>query len=151
MKFQTFRKHADPIAPVGDVSMTDPQFLKDTDINTILDRYNKTGVLPTRSGGVYADVSNLGDFADVMDRVNSARREFESMPSAIRARFGHDPVAYFEFVNDPRNTEECIKLGIKIEKVDAPTAVDLLKDIRDNVTRKGEEGSHPASVAPALT
>lgn len=147
MKFQTFRKHADPIAAVGDVSLTDPQFLKDTDINTILDRYNKTGVLPVRSGGVYADVSDLGDFADVMERVNSARREFEAMPSGIRARFGHDPVAYFEFVNDPKNTEECLKLGIKIEKVDTPSAVDLLKDIRDNVTRKGGVGSDPAPVA----
>lgn len=139
MKFFNRYNHPSPASPHGGVSLTDKQFAADCDINTILVRFQATGALPsnTRGEGTYGDFSKVGEFGEVMERVNKARDYFASLPSAIRARFGNEPTAFYDYVLDPANKEECIKLGLR-EVVEAKeTSVDVLKRIEKVVTPKG--------------
>ncbi len=135
-KFYTIYDHANPTSPHGGISLTDQQYLPDCDINTILKRYGATGRLPVDiREGVSGDFSDIGDYQNCLDRINRAKEAFLSLPSHIRDRFGNDPTAYVDFVLDPANTEECIRLGLKVKSVPTPeTELDVLKRIEEKVT-----------------
>lgn len=137
-KFRTILNHERPVSPHGGLSMTDPQYLKDCDINVILRRYQATGAVPVAKSGVYGDFADIGDFATCLDKINKAKSEFEALPSNIRARFGNDPKSYVDFVLDPANFDEAVRLGLRVKpaaKEDTP--VDVLKRIEKSVTPKG--------------
>lgn len=140
-------------SPAGDVSMTDPQYLRDCDINCILKDYKITGKLPeVAKPGVFADVSRLGDFAEHMRVVNDGREHFAALPAEIRARFGNDPAAYFDFVVNPENQSECVRLGIMDIIKQEPSAIDVLKQIRDKfVTAPAANPSSADSVGAPNT
>lgn len=107
------------IKPVTDTGpgKTRQEFAQETDINVIMKRAIATGHLPVRNvQPVFADVSELGDFADVQRRVMSAREAFMQLPPQVRFRFNNRPEELLAFVSDDRNREEAIKLGL----VDAP-------------------------------
>jgi len=37
---------------------------------------------------------------------------FNDLPSSIRSRFGNDPAAFLDFVQDENNADEMVKLGL---------------------------------------
>lgn len=85
------------------------------DINFILNRYARTGELPTNINpkvASYADCSSIPNYRDSMEQVLKAQSMFDSLPSKIRKRFGNDPVAFLEFVNNPDNQNEAYALGL---------------------------------------
>ncbi len=101
--------------------MTQQQFKEECDINRIMDRYLRTGVLSDplslRGPGTYADFTEMGDYMANMNKVVEAREMFESLPAKVRERFANNPANMIEFVMDSSNKEEAIKLGLlKIEK-----------------------------------
>lgn len=101
--------------------MTQQQFKDECDINRIMDRYLRTGVLSDplslRGPGTYADFTEMGDYMANMNKVVEAREMFESLPAKVRERFANNPANMIEFVMDSSNKEEAIKLGLlKIEK-----------------------------------
>lgn len=83
------------------------------EINNILARYQRTGVLEfvNQRQGQYGDVTGV-DYQQAMNLVAEARETFAELPSKVRNRFDNDPAAYLDFVSDPENTEEMIKLGL---------------------------------------
>lgn len=93
------------------VSKTAQEFKDDCDISHILKRFTRTGVAPVRVG-TFADVAEIGDFRDVMNRVQAAISAFEQQPSNIRARFAHDPRRFYEWLMMPENRSEAVKLGL---------------------------------------
>jgi len=97
-----------------DVKAARQEFREETDINVIMRRATATGHLPVRADlqPVFADVSELGDFADVQRRVHAARDAFMALPPELRARFNNQPEKLVEFVQDESNVEEAIKLGL---------------------------------------
>lgn len=131
-KFLTKYDHADVVSPSGDVSMTDQQYLKECDIDLILKRYRAGEPLPVNTReGRFGDFSEVGEFADCMRRVNNAVADFEALPAAVRARFGNEPLAFYQFALNPSNREECVKMGIAKE---LPPA-----DVKDVVTAPAAE------------
>lgn len=84
------------------------------DINNILKTYIKTGVLPSTSReGVYADVSNLGDYHTAMNTVLAAQDAFDALPAHVRAHFENDPGKFVEACQSPdTDIEELSKLGL---------------------------------------
>lgn len=49
-------------------SATDPSFSHDTDVNTIVSRFARTGVMPPGKPGQYADVTGLqGDLTELIE------------------------------------------------------------------------------------
>lgn len=134
-RFVTLATHADPVANTVGPTMTDEQFKDECDVNVILSRFLETGVVPRSRGvGQFLDVSQIGDFQSLMQKVDDARSRFAELPSSIRSRFGHDAGAFLDFVGDPANVEECIKLGIFEKREEQEDALSVLKSIRDKVT-----------------
>lgn len=98
----------------GGVSKTKQEFRKLTDINLMMKRCMRSGQLDHLSSArpVFADVSQIGDFRSVLQRMAEAREAFMRVPSAIRSRFNNDPAELVEFIQKEENLEESIKLGL---------------------------------------
>ena len=93
--------------------MCQQHFKADADVNRIIDRYVKTGFLPTSPiPPLYADVSSLGDYQSLIDNIRRSHELFDELPSELRKRFGNDPGQLIDFINDPDNLDEAVKLGL---------------------------------------
>lgn len=118
-------------------SLADQQFKDECTVEGLVRRY---GILPRPEvQPVGADVSQMTDFAECMERVQAACDQFASMPSDIRARFGNDPRAFMEFVCDPANVDECVKIGLMEVRKDQKSAVEVLEDIASRMPVSSEE------------
>lgn len=93
------------------------------DVNKIVARYEKTGVLPVEGReAFYADVSNMGDYRTALEQVRMADEAFMQLPAALRARFDNDAAAFLDFTSDPANRAEMAELGL-IEPLESPADV----------------------------
>lgn len=109
-------------------SRTQQQFKSECDINNILKKYQQTSLLThvNRSEGKYGDFTNVTDYQTALDKLMSAQDTFNSLPSSIRKRFQNDPALLIEFVNDDKNRNEAIELGLIEKKVEMPTIKDQM-------------------------
>lgn len=111
MERRKVRKDFD--GPKG-VSLTKQSFKDECDINVLMRRYEKTGLVDhvNTHQGNYGDFINAPDFHSAMNQIMAAEDMFMSLPSRIRARFANDPAAFLEFAQDPSNAEEMQSLGL---------------------------------------
>lgn len=95
------------------ISRTKQSFKAECDVNGIMARYIKTGVLDfaNRNQPRYADVTGA-TFQNAMTVIAGARSMFHQLPAAIRDRFKNDPGTFFDYVNNPANKAEAIELGL---------------------------------------
>lgn len=92
-----------------------------SDINFIMKRYEKTGVLPVATReALFMDVSNFGTFHEALQHVEEARSAFDALPPKVRARFQNDPVAFVDFCSTPGNRDELVQLGLVEETAAQP-------------------------------
>ena len=93
---------------------TQQQFREETDINFIVRNFLRTGQLPVVSAqGIYGDFLNAPDsFHEAKQRLIDAEDAFFDLPADIRARFKNDPGALLEFLQDPKNLDEGVTLGL---------------------------------------
>jgi len=107
-----------------DPSLTQQQFKEDSDINTIVDRFMKSGVLPTPANmPQFVDFEGIFDFQTAMNAVRSADENFMRMDAKVRARFNNSPQEFLEFFANADNVEEAIRLGLAIPQAVAETQV----------------------------
>lgn len=107
-----------------DSSLTQQQFAEESDINTIVNRFLKSGVMPTpASMPQYVDYEGVFDFQSAMNVVRAADENFMRLDAKIRARFNNSPQDFLEFFGNPENTQEAIRLGLAIPKPSAVTQV----------------------------
>lgn len=107
-------------------TLAQQHFKDECDINTILERFSITGILPEAPlSPRYGDFSGISDYHSAMNRVLAVKDEFEALPAQIRARFNNDPSQLIEFLNDDSNRPEAEELGL-VEKV-AAEAVEATK------------------------
>lgn len=104
-----------------DPSLTQQQFKDDVDINVLLEKFKITGVMPQ---GVrlpeYGDFTGVTDFRSAQDAILRAKNAFMELPAQLRAKFDNDPQKLMDFVADPANKDEAIKLGLFNKPVDPP-------------------------------
>lgn len=108
----------------GPETKTQQQFKDEVDINTIVERFGVTGEMPEKFNfPTEQDFSETFDFQSAMNITIQARDEFMKMPAKQRARFLNDPQKFMEFMHDPENIDEMIKMGLatKREKPEEPT------------------------------
>ncbi|WNK15100.1 MAG: internal scaffolding protein [Microvirus sp.] len=94
---------------------TQQQFKAESDINTIMGQYMRTGVMPSLNDpntGRYIDATGL-EYQAAMEMVASANSMFHNLPSALRARFSNNPAEFLNFAENPDNQAELSKLGVK--------------------------------------
>ncbi|WNK13159.1 MAG: internal scaffolding protein [Microvirus sp.] len=91
------------------------QFKDESDINTIMGQYMRTGVLPSLvdpKSGQYIDATGF-EYQAAMELVASANSMFHNLPSALRARFNNNPADFLEFAENPDNQARLAELGVK--------------------------------------
>jgi phage internal scaffolding protein len=106
-----------------DPSLTKQAFKDECDINRIMRRWLKDGVVThlSSAAAVYRDVSSDIDYQVVMNQVIDLQDSFMNLPSNIRKRFSNDPLNLLDFIQDPDNAKEAVELGL----VSAPEVADL--------------------------
>lgn len=94
-------------------TLAQQQFREDSDINTIVKRFNLTGELPQGlTVPRYGDFTEVSDYHSALNLVKAADAAFLELPAHIRARFNHDAGAFVDFVSDDKNRSEAAELGI---------------------------------------
>lgn len=104
------------IATINDQpSKTDQQYKADCDANEIIRRFNKTGLIQhvSKVQAQFADVSDIPDLLEGMERIQEANDAFMQVPAKIRKRFDNSVSKFYDYIADPANDEEAIKLGLK--------------------------------------
>jgi phage internal scaffolding protein len=90
---------------------------EDADINTIVKRFGITGVLPENvRTPTYGDFVQIDDYRTAVHVVMDAEREFLKIPAGLRARFENDPQQWIDFVMNPDNVDEAVKLGFVVKR-----------------------------------
>lgn len=120
--------YVDGIDCSNDPGVTDPSGAEDADINNIVSRFHKTGVLPNINvAAVYADVSNALSYQDALQTVINAENQFMALDAKTRKKFSNNPSEFLEFVDDPQNAAELVTMGLAtlVDKSPSPAAPDL--------------------------
>lgn len=131
---------------------TKQQFKDQCDINNIMKKYLQSGELThiARSQGVYADVSEITDYEQSLNKIAKANEAFMTLPAKVRERFANNPAKFLEFMQDPNNYKEGVELGL----YERPIATNNNDDSNDDDTKQkatskskpttsSSEGSNP--------
>lgn len=110
------------------------------DINKILKKYKQVGIMEAlrETDAIYMDVTEIGDYAEVMRVVKAAEVYFMKLPSKVREEFGHDVANWLDAAHDQEKRDALVEAGV-IEAVETtpkgtPTG-------SSGGAREGEEGT----------
>lgn len=108
-----FRPHP-RVHPESGPGRTKQSFADESNINIIMKRYEKTGVLDhfNQHQGDYGDFIAAPDYHTAMNMIRDAGEMFMEIPATVRAQFKNDPAAFLAFVQDPDNTDAMIEMGL---------------------------------------
>lgn len=98
---------------VYEESRTRQSEMRSADINLIMAKYQKTGVLPpaTRQG-FFADVSEVGDYREALDRIQRMDNYFLHLDPEVRKQFDNDPAIFLDFVSHDANLPKLEEMGL---------------------------------------
>jgi phage internal scaffolding protein len=101
-------------------SVVQQAFKDECDVNRILKKYDKTGIIThvARAQAQYGDFTQVNEYQVALNTVIQAQASFEELPSSVRKKFGNDPGAFIEFVTNPANADEMVTLGLAQPKVE---------------------------------
>lgn len=101
-------------APDTGPSLAKQSSKDECDINFIMKRYAKTGILEhlNEHQGDYGDFSDAKDFTESQKIVLEASEMFDTIPASIRKQFENSPAKFLDFVQDSENQEAMIDLGL---------------------------------------
>lgn len=125
---------------------TKQSFQNECDINRIMRRFEKTGLVEhvNRHRGDYGDFMEAPAYHEAMNRVASAQAAFMSLPARVRQRFGNDAGMFLAFVQDPKNIQEMVSLGLA-KLAPAEPKGDASAD------KGGQKADQEAAASPAPT
>jgi len=111
-----------------DPSLTQQHFADDADINNILARFQKTGLLtdplnPPSNRPQFGDFSHDFNYQEAQNTIAYANQAFMELPSGLRKRFNNDPAELLAFLEQEENRDAAISLGLVNANVD-PNALD---------------------------
>lgn len=114
MKFRTSRDKALVQPFVSEKpSLTVQSFGYETDINNIVQGCGSS--FPSRQIQPQTEIGHFkpGQYEEAMMIAANARSQFEELPSDVRLKFNNDPGQLINFLNDSKNDDEAVKLGLK--------------------------------------
>lgn len=103
-------------------SLTKQSFKAECDINKIMQKFKKVqgaDFLSQYNGyveGRFGDFSNVTDYRSAIEQVEHAKSVFCALPAKVRSRFSNDPAAFLDFVQDPKNSDELVSLGLATKR-----------------------------------
>lgn len=120
------------------VTPTKQEFADECDINKILERYTPEALEERLAAaeGVYRDFSEDLTYEEARQLVSDCDDAFMSLPAKVRERFLNNPQMLIDFLDDPTNDEEAIKLGLKL-----PVQVDSSSVAKNSAESEKKEGA----------
>lgn len=120
-----YAKRTRVTTPSGGVSMTQQNFKDECDINNILRKHKKTGLIDhvSQFNGDYADLSEPVDYQTALNIVIEAGEAFSTLPAGIRKMFNNSPQEFLEFADDENNAEKMQELGLLPKTTPADSSV----------------------------
>lgn len=93
--------------------MTKQSHAKECDINQIMKKFQKTGVIDhiRKNEGQYGEY-DAQEYKQAMDIVAEGQSMFQELPSKARQHFDNDPAKFMETVNSPDGINTLRKLGL---------------------------------------
>lgn len=98
-----------------DVPITQQSEKADADINVIVERASRGAIAPVGRGStpMYGDFTEVPtDLREVLVIARRAEDLFMTLDPFVRRRFNHDPAEMLDFLNDSKNRDEAVKLGL---------------------------------------
>lgn len=101
----------------GSETLVKQSFKGECDINNIMARFTQTGVIAhvARHSPEYGFATSQ-DLREALETIQIAQNMFDELPAQLRSRFGYDPGAFLEFVQNPDNKAEMAELGLLNEE-----------------------------------
>jgi len=129
--------------------MTQQNMAAETDINNIMAKYQKTGVLThvSKYVGQYGDFSGVPDYKTGLEMVMAAEEMFMSLPAKIRDRFGNDPAKFIDFATNEDNIDELRSMGLAPQPP-APPEPSLVKVVTEDEPVSAPKGREPVKNGP---
>lgn len=110
-------------------NLTKQSFKDEADVNIIVARYAKNGQPLPQAPGQFLDVSDVPEYQEALNRVQSIQATFAALPAEVRLEVGNDPEQFVaRTLSDP---EWAVKHGL--------------------ATKRDQPPSQPASAAPAAS
>lgn len=99
-------------------SLAQQQFKDQCDVNVIMNKYKKGKPIThlNTKTGVYADLLEIPDYQQALHTIKSAQDAFMDLPAQVRAQHGNDPQQLINWLSNPSNDDEAVKLGLKVKK-----------------------------------
>lgn len=92
---------------------TQQHFKEESDINTIVNNFLKTGKLPENLRlPQYIDYEGVFDFQSAMNTMMQAEESFMTLPAQVRAQFDNSPQAFLQFCSDEANIPKMREMGL---------------------------------------
>lgn len=117
--FNTAQNSAETATKNNEPTMTNQAFKDEVDLNVIMARYIGTGVVPQNITRIPLPPEQLiepMDYQTALHYVMEVHDAFEQLPASVRARFQNNPQEIMQFIENPANREEAIRIGL----IDAP-------------------------------
>ena len=145
----TYSPRVSVISPPGHTP-AQQQFKEDCDVNTIMRRYNKTGLIDhVKTHQPEYGFATPKQYHDSMNLIARAESMFNDLPSELRNEFHNNPQAFLEFVQDPKNAERANELGIPLSDKAAAKAAQIAEEAAQaaselsGTAKPGESGDSP--------
>ena len=121
-------------------SLTQQHFALEADVKTIIKKHDRTGIINHVARGVahYGDYSEVNEYRESLDMVNSANANFMQLPAEIRSMFENDAGAFFEFATDPANDDKMVELGLKEAPPSPSIPVQPAEEVKAEATKSDE-------------
>ena len=93
------------VVPAHCEHKTQQQHKEECDINSLLRRYEKTGIMThlQKYEGRYGDFSGENDLYEAGLQIKVATDMFMELPAIVRQKFANNAGAFIDFVTDPDN------------------------------------------------
>ena len=139
---------------------TKASFASECDINNIMRRYDREGVITHLSHvkARYADVCDVGDYRAAMQRVAAVNTIFEELPSKLREVFDNDPATFLDEVQsadqaqleawglaDERETREKLREVRETKKAEKADRIDEIQEKAAEIAADSEPEPEKAS------
>lgn len=98
-----------------DTPLTQQSAAQECDINYIVERAKRGADITHLNPRIprYGDFTEVPtDLRDCLNKVRQADEAFMSLDAQVRKRFENDPARLLDFLNDPKNRDEAVSLGL---------------------------------------
>lgn len=116
-------------------SRTNQSFSQEADINVIMARHQKDGMFEKQEDGrvIFGDFSDLDDFQTSVHKIAAANEAFMQLPAIVRFKMGDNPGGMIDYLNNPENHEEAVRLGLLNKTDPVPPVVEVTPPVEPPV------------------